>query len=86
MSKTTKWCLIDNWKTEIHRLWSIRVALFFFALNGFLVGLVAFGDVFNPWLFMGLNLAGYVVLGAARLTKQAAPDPVVTPEPADVAA
>jgi hypothetical protein len=78
--------LIPNARTEFHRLWSIRVAVFFFVLNGALVGLAALGDVLNPWLFMGLNVAGYAVLGVARLTKQAEPDPVVTPEPSDVAA
>lgn len=78
--------LIDNAARDFHRLWSVRVAVFFFVLNGALVGLVAFGDVLNPYLFMGLNVVGYAALGIARLTKQAEPDPVETPEPADVAA
>lgn len=76
--------LIPGAKKEFHRLWSIRVAVFFFVLNGALVGLAAFGEVLNPFLFMGLNVAGYAALGIARLTKQAEPDPVVTPDPADV--
>lgn len=75
---------IPNAARDFHRLWSIRVAIFFFVLNGGLVGLAAFGDVLNPMLFMGLNVFGYAALGVARLTKQAEPDPVVTPEPADV--
>jgi hypothetical protein len=62
--------LIDNWKTEIHRLWTIRIGLFFGALNGFVLGLAAFTDVFNPWLFMALNVFGWVLLVGARITKQ----------------
>lgn len=62
--------LIDNARAEFHRLWSIRVALFFAALNGFVLGLAAFVDVFNPWLFMALNVAGYTLLIGARLVKQ----------------
>jgi hypothetical protein len=62
--------LIDNWSTELHRLWSIRIALFFAALNGVALGLAAFVDVFNPWLFMGLNVIVYTVLIGARLLKQ----------------
>lgn len=70
--------LIDNAGKEFHRLWSIRVGLFFFVLNGGLVGLAAFGEVLNPFLFMGLNMAGYALIGVMRLTKQA---PAVPTEP-----
>lgn len=70
--------LIDNWRTEFHRLWSIRVGLFFFGLNGALVGLVAFGDVLNPFIFLGLNMLGYLAIGTMRLLKQA---PAVPTEP-----
>ncbi len=62
--------LIDNWKTELHRLWSIRIALFFGVLNGVAMGLAAFVDVFNPWLFMGLNVLAYGAIGVVRLIKQ----------------
>jgi hypothetical protein len=70
--------LIDNWKTEFHRLWSIRVGLIFFALNGGLIGLAAFVDDLNPILFLALNMAGYLIIGAMRLLKQA---PHVPAEP-----
>jgi hypothetical protein len=70
--------LIDNAGREFHRLWSIRVGLFFFGLNGALVGLVAFNDVLNPMLFLGLNMAGYMIIGIMRLLKQA---PSVAAEP-----
>jgi hypothetical protein len=39
--------LIDNWEMEIHRLWSIRVGLFFFILNGAVLGLAALVDTLN---------------------------------------
>ena len=61
---------IPNAHKEFHRLWSIRVALFFGLLNGFVIGLAAFIDVFNPWLFMGLNIFGYVLLAVVRMVRQ----------------
>jgi hypothetical protein len=70
--------LIDDAGREFHRLWSIRVGLFFFVLNGALVGLAAFGDILNPLLFMSLNMGGYALIGIMRLTKQA---PAVPTEP-----
>jgi hypothetical protein len=70
--------LIDNAGKEFHRLWSIRVGLFFFVLNGGLASLAAFGEILNPMLFMGLNMAGYALIGVMRLTKQA---PAVPTEP-----
>jgi hypothetical protein len=70
--------LIDNAGKEFHRLWSIRVGLFFFVLNGGLVGLAAFAGELNPFLYLGLNMVGYVLIGVMRLTKQA---PAVPTEP-----
>jgi hypothetical protein len=72
--------LIPNARKEMHRLWSIRVALFLGVLNGAVLGLAAFMDVFNPWLFMGLNVFGYGLLASIRLVKQADP-----PAPGDAA-
>jgi hypothetical protein len=66
--------LIDNWQAEFHRLWSIRVGLFFGALNGGVLGLAAFVDVLNPYLFLGLNVIGYAILIGARLVKQPGAD------------
>jgi hypothetical protein len=65
--------LIPNVRADIHRLWTIRVALFFGVLNGAVLGLAAFVDVFNPWLFMGLNVFGYALLASVRLLKQVDP-------------
>ena len=62
--------LIDDWKTELHRLWTVRVSLFMFVLTGAVLGLSAFVNVFNPWFFMILNMAGYGAIGFLRLVKQ----------------
>lgn len=62
--------LIDNTWHEFKRLWSIRIGLIFAALNGTMIGLAAFEQVLNPYLFLGLNVAGWTILIAARLLKQ----------------
>lgn len=67
--------LIDNAWREFHRLWSIRIGVIFFVLNGALVGLAGFTEVLNPVLFLGLNMLGYALIGAMRLLKQAPPVP-----------
>lgn len=74
MAKLLCSVLIDDWKREMRRLWSIRVGLFFGALNGAVLGLAAFQDVINPWWFLFLNMAGWGALIAARLLKQPGAD------------
>jgi ABC-type nitrate/sulfonate/bicarbonate transport system permease component len=69
--------LIENAWRELHRLWSIRISLFFGVLTGVALGLSAFVDVFNPYLFMGISVVVNVALiPLARLMKQKEPDPV----------
>lgn len=63
--------LIDNAWRDFHRLWSMRVGIFFFVLNGALLGLAAFSGTLNPLLFLALNMVGYGLQGAMRLLKQA---------------
>lgn len=65
--------LIDDWKTELHRLWSVRASLFMFVLTGAVLGLSAFADVFNPWFFLALSCGGYGLIGFLRLVKQVPP-------------
>lgn len=67
--------LIDHAWREFNRLWSIRVGLFFFVLNGAVVGLAAFVDDLNPYLFLYLNMFGYALIGVMRLLKQAPAGP-----------
>lgn len=62
--------LIDDAAKKATRLWSIQIAIFFGLLNGAALGLAAFVDVFNPWLFMGLNIVVYVLIAVVRLIKQ----------------
>lgn len=62
--------LIPNWRAELRRLWSIRVGLFFGALNGAMLGLAAFINVIPPTWFLALNTLGWAVLIGARLLKQ----------------
>jgi hypothetical protein len=62
--------LIDNWRTELHRLWTVRASLFMFVLTGAVLGLSAFSDVFNPWFFLTLNAVAYGLIGFLRLVKQ----------------
>ncbi|MCK1742178.1 hypothetical protein IVA80_15240 [Bradyrhizobium sp. 139] len=66
---------IENAKEEFHRLWTVRIALFFGALNGFVLGLAAFEDVFNPYFFMALNILGWMLLVGARMLKQPGANP-----------
>jgi hypothetical protein len=63
--------LIDNAGRDFHRLWSMRVAIFFFVLNGALLGLAAFSETLNPLLFLALNMFGYGLQGIMRMLKQA---------------
>ncbi len=53
--------LIDNWKEELHRLWTVRASV---------LGLSAFVNIFNPWFFLVLSCAGYGLIGFLRLVKQ----------------
>jgi hypothetical protein len=66
--------LIDEWRRDILRLWSIRAALFWGALNGALLGLAAFIDAIDPYWFLILNIAGYATVAAARILKQPGAD------------
>jgi hypothetical protein len=65
---------IEHVGTQIHRLWTVRLSIFFGVLNGAALGLAAFVDVFNPWLFMGLNVVVYGVIAVVRLIKQTPPE------------
>lgn len=66
--------LIDEWRTQFLKLWSIRVALIFGALNGAMLGLAALVTVIDPWWFLALNIVGWTVLIGARLLKQPGAD------------
>jgi hypothetical protein len=63
-----------NWRVLLRRTWSVRLALFWGALNGAVLGLAALADILNPWLFIGLNIVGYGAIAVARLLKQPGAD------------
>ncbi len=65
--------LIDNWRTELHRLWSSRLAIYLAILNGVALGIAALIDVVKPWIFIALNVVAYVAIAVLRIIKQ--PDP-----------
>jgi hypothetical protein len=61
--------LHENWRHHT-RASSFRIAVFWGVLNGAVLGLAAFQDFINPWLFLTLNMVGYGTIAVARLTKQ----------------
>lgn len=61
--------LIDDWK-RAHKLWTVQAAFALALANGFVIGLQAFLGMMNPWLFMGLNVVGYLSIAGLRLVKQ----------------
>lgn len=66
--------LIDNWRSELHRLWTIRISLAVGAFTGVAGVLGAFTEVFNPWFLLGLSVfVNVAVIPLARLAKQREP-------------
>ncbi len=66
--------LIDDWHKELHRLWSIRISLFFGVLTGVASVLNAFTDVFNPWFLLAISVVvNAAIIPLARLIKQDPP-------------
>jgi len=61
--------LIPDWK-QSHRLWSVRLAILWGALNGGVIALAVFADIINPYVFLTLNVVGYAAIALARVTKQ----------------
>jgi len=62
--------LIDNWRTEIRRLWSLRVAAFWGAVGGLIVVLGAFLNFSFNWGVGVLLILISATFAAARLAKQ----------------
>ena len=66
--------LIDDARHEFHRLWTIRVGLFFGAFNGAMIGFAAFDNVLNLVVLLAINVVGWAILIGARLLKQPGAD------------
>ena len=66
--------LIDDWRIELTRLWSMRVAMFWITVGAFLTVAPLVSDeaksLIGPWHFGGLLFVAAVSFGWARLTKQ----------------
>lgn len=64
--------LIDDWRTEVHRLLSINISVAYGTLNGVLCVIGAFTDILNPWLLLAIAVVvNIAVIPLARLVKQA---------------
>lgn len=66
--------LVDDWRGEAKRLWSIRVALFWGAVSGLYGAWDAFQSVLPAPLFAAASVVMSVSLVGARLTKQTGGD------------
>lgn len=55
---------------DFHKLWSVWGVVGGMAVNGALLAIPAFQDMVNPWVFLGLNVGGYAVVGVLRIFKQ----------------
>ncbi len=81
MKPIVSWCdrhMIDNWRGEIRRLWSIRLAAFWLLLGGLVAVAPMVSDeakaLFGAKTFATLFVAGFVSIGLARLLKQPGAD------------
>lgn len=66
--------LIDDWRTELLRLWSMRVVVFWTvfwsAMGGLILVWPALMGYMPVWLFVSLGVLMCVSFGLARLLKQ----------------
>ena len=65
--------LIENVWSDLHRLWTVRVALAYAVFAGVAMVISAFADVFNPWLLLGISVFVSVGIVVLRLVKQKDP-------------
>lgn len=65
--------LIENAWRDLHRLWTVRVAIAYAVFTGIAMVLSAFVDVFNPWFLLGISVFVSVAIVVLRLVKQEDP-------------
>lgn len=65
--------LIDHAARDLHRLWSVRIAIAYGVFTGVAMVISAFIDVFNPWFLLGISVFVSVATVLLRLVKQADP-------------
>ncbi len=70
--------LIDNWKAECARLWSMRVtiysAVFWSAITGLVMVWPAFSEALPLWFYAAVGVVLSIAIGVARLLKQPGAD------------
>jgi hypothetical protein len=66
--------LIDNWKAEILRLWSMRVAIFWLVVAGLILVWPGLAGEIHPALYAVGGVLMVVSFGVARLLKQPGTD------------
>lgn len=64
---------IETARADLHRLWTVRIALAYAVFTGMAMVLSAFVDVFNPWLLLGISVFVSVAIVVLRLLKQKDP-------------
>lgn len=81
MDRIIAWCdthLIDNWRTEWRRLWSVRFAVFWIVVAGVVALLPMISDEVKELVgaktFATIFLLGFVSVGVARYLKQPGAD------------
>lgn len=62
--------MIDNWKRELTRLWSIRVTILWAAISGLYAVWDAFEGVLPTWVLVSASITMSVALVAVRLIRQ----------------
>lgn len=63
--------LIDDWSTELHRLWSIRFSIGFAVFTGVAGVLGAFTETLDPWVLLALSVfVNLALIPLSRLVKQ----------------
>jgi len=70
MFKAIDGILIDDWRKNALKLWSIQLAMFWGGLSGLFIVWPAFASVVPLWAFAGASIVMAAALGVARLTKQ----------------
>jgi hypothetical protein len=61
--------LDPDWKVA-HKLWSVRLCLFWSVVVGAYMALPAFQDYMTPYHFLFVCIFGSITIGLARLTNQ----------------
>lgn len=61
--------LLPDWHL-MHRLWSVRIALFWAGMCGLYAAFSVFADLLNPIVFALLSMGMSMAIAVARITKQ----------------